>query len=184
MLFGLRRKLGRCSAWLGFEGSPGRVGKTEAGVMVTATDRPVRPGDAQASVVARPDTEVRVVLERTGSALLVSAGGSVDASNVDAWRRLVAEAAAITEGPGLLIVDTSGLEFMGVCAFAVLSEESTRCRRRGISFCLVSNQPIAGRVVKATGLDSELSFCATLDEALGETPDENPGPLKGPERQR
>lgn len=147
--------------------------------MVTATDRPVRPGEAQATVAARPDTEVRVVLERTGSALLVSAGGSVDASNVDVWRRLVAEAAALTEGPGPLIVDTSGLEFMGVCAFTVLGEESSRCRRRGISFCLVSSQPIAGRVVKATGLGSELSFGATIDEALGDTPRENPGPVEG-----
>jgi anti-anti-sigma factor len=176
MLFGLRRKLGRCSAWLGFEGSSGRTG---ADAMVTATARRLRPGEAQASVTARPDTEVRIVLERTGSALLVSASGSVDASNVDVWRRLVVEAAAIAEGPGPLIVDTSGLEFMGVGAFAVLGEVSTRCRSRGISFCLVSSQPIAGRVVKATALDSELSFCTTVDEALGDTPRENPGPVEG-----
>lgn len=178
MLFGLRRKLGRCSAWLGFEGSSGRAGKAGGDAMVTATGRPVRPGEGLAFVAARPDIEVRVVVERAGSALLVSAAGSVDASNVDVWRRLVAEAAAITEGPGPLIVDTSGLEFMGVCAFAVLAEESTRCHRRGISLRLVSSQPIAGRVVSATGLDNELSFCATIDEALGDAPRDDPGPVE------
>ncbi|MDD7813523.1 anti-sigma factor antagonist [Mycobacterium sp. CSUR Q5927] len=166
MLFGLRRKLGRCAVWRGCGEASGQAGIAE----LSAQDRPVRLSEVLASVTAPPDDEVRVVLERSGSALVVSAGGSVDASNVAVWRRLVGEAAAVTAVPGPLIVDASGLEFMAVCAFGVLIEESARCRRRGIELCLVSGQPIVDRVVKAVGLDGELSFCATIDDALGGTP--------------
>lgn len=145
----------------------------------TTKELPSRLSDALASVRARPDNELRVVLERSGSALVVTAGGSVDASNVALWRRLVAEAAAVTAVPGPLIVDASGLEFMGACAFAVLVEESTRCRGRGIELHLVSNQPVVGRVLNAAGLGSALSFHATVDDAFGDTPRDDPGPVGG-----
>lgn len=106
-------------------------------------------------------------MERSGSAMLVYAVGSVDASNAAIWQQLVGEAAAITVAPGPLIVDTSELEFMGLCAFAVLAEESASCLQRGVKLKLVSDQPIASRVVTAAGLGTELSFCANIDDALG-----------------
>jgi len=109
---------------------------------------------------------LHVVLERSGSAVLVYAVGSVDASNAALWRQLIGEAAAITTAPGPLIVDTSALEFMGLCAFAVLAEESAGCLRRGITLSLVSNQRLAGRVVAAAGLDTRLAFCPNIDDAL------------------
>lgn len=139
--------------------------------MATIKDRPtgIQLSDGLASAMSLPGHGLRVVLERSGSAMVVHAGGSVDASNVDVWRRLVGEAARITAAPGSLIVDTSGLEFMGVCAFVVLVEESARCRGRGIRLCLVSNQRVARRVVKALGLDTELSFSANIDDAMGDT---------------
>ncbi|MGB3286882.1 MULTISPECIES: anti-sigma factor antagonist [Mycolicibacter] len=179
MLFGLRRKLGRCSAWLGSVVTPGGTASDGAGAITTDTGLPVRLGEALTSVAASPDMELRVVLERSGPALVVAASGSVDASNVEVWRRLVNEAAAVTHGPGPLVIDSSGLEFMGICAFAVLVEESARCRRRGVSLRLVSSQPLVGRVVNAAGLHSELAFCVTIDEALGDTPREDPGPVRG-----
>lgn len=175
MLFGLRRKLGRCAVWRGRGAASDPAGAAAAAT--SATGHPAE--DALAYVVAPHDDEVRVVLERTGSALLVCAGGSVDASNVAVWRQLIGEAAAITAAPGPLVVDTSGLEFMAVCAFAALAEEATSCRRRGVRLCLVSSQPIVGRVIKAAGFDGELSFCATLDEALDDAPREDPGPVDG-----
>lgn len=176
MLFGLRRKLRRCAARRDNAAAPGQAGLDAVGP-VTTSDRPVRLGDGPAAPGGLPDDGLRVVLERSGSALLVHAGGSVDASNVVVWRRLVGEAAGVTTAPGPLIIETNGLEFMGVCAFAVLVEESARCRSRGIKLCLVSGQPIVARVVTAAGLDTELSFFANLDEALGGSPWEDPEQL-------
>lgn len=164
----------------------GRTVSAGAGVAFLAADAPAEDlpvglGEALAVAAAQPETELRVVLERIGPALVVSAAGSVDAANVEVWRRLVDEAAAVTDVPGPLIIDTSRLEFMGICAFAALAEESADCRRRGIELRLVSSQPIVGRVVNATGLGRALSFSASIDEALGDTPREDPGPLRGSE---
>lgn len=122
---------------------------------------------------------MRVVSERSGSTVLVHAGGSVDASNVDVWRRLVSEFARITAAGGSLIIDTSELEFMAVCALAVLVDESARCRGSGIRLCLVSSQRVVGRVVRSAGLDTVLSFSANLDDALCDARREGPGPLRG-----
>jgi anti-anti-sigma factor len=122
--------------------------------------------DGLVSAMGRPGSSVRVVVERRGSVVLFCAGGAVDASNVDIWRRMLGEAAQATVVPGPLIVDTSRLEFMGLCAFAVLAEESSRCRRRDTKLCLVSNHRIAARIVAAAGLESELSFYPTVNAAL------------------
>jgi anti-anti-sigma factor len=116
--------------------------------------------------MGRPGSRLRVVVERRGSAVLFCAGGAVDASNVDIWRRMLGEAAHATVVPGPLIVDTSRLEFMGICAFAALAEESSRCRRRDVKLCLVSNHRIAARIVAAADLESELSLYPNVNAAL------------------
>ncbi|MGV0747851.1 anti-sigma factor antagonist [Mycolicibacter minnesotensis] len=174
MLFGLRRKLGRrCAAWR-------RNGTAaERAEAIPAAAIMVRGVAAEACVTpqAPAEEELRVLVERRGSALLVHAGGSVDASNIAVWRRLVAEAAEVATAPGPLIIDTSGLEFMGICAFAVLVDESARCRRRGIRLCLVSDQQLTARVVDAAGIDAELAFAATVDDVLGDAPRDDPGPV-------
>lgn len=128
--------------------------------------RDIEGGSGRSATARRDGNAVRVVVERNGSAVLVHAVGSVDASNAALWRQLIAEAAAITMPPGPLIVETSALEFMGLCAFAVLAEESAGCLRRGITLCLVSNQRLAVRVVTAAGLDTRMSFCTNIDDAL------------------
>lgn len=150
-------------------------GDIDTGAMTEPGGRPARSSDGIAAAAGRAGDSLRAVLERCGSAMLVSAGGSVDASNIAVWRRLVGEAAEVTAVPGPLIIDTNGLEFMGVCAYEVLVEESARCRSRGIKLYLVSSQAVVARVVAATGLDAELSFSSILDAALGGTPRDDPG---------
>lgn len=178
MQFGLRRKLSRCSVWrrngTGTERAEAvpAAAMTGGGVIAEAC-----VGEACAAPQVPSEDELRVLVERRGSALLVHAGGSVDASNVAVWRRLVTEAAEVATAPGPLIIDTSGLEFMGICAFAVLVDESARCRRRGIRLCLVSDQRLTARVVDAAGIDAELSFAATVDDVLGDAPRDDPGPV-------
>ena len=81
-------------------------------------------------------------------AVIVSAGGELDASNDAIWRRLLSEAAAAAGPPGPLVVDISGLDFMGCCAYAALAEEAERCRDRGVEMRLVSNQPVVSRIVR------------------------------------
>ena len=84
--------------------------------------------------------------------MLIHAGGEIDACNEHTWRQLVSEAANVVTAPGPFVVDVTGLEFMGCCAFAVLADEAQNCQDRGIELRLVSRAPIVARIVDACGL--------------------------------
>ncbi|MBS2080023.1 anti-sigma factor antagonist, partial [Mycobacterium tuberculosis] len=87
--------------------------------------------------------------DRCGPAVLIYAGGEIDACNEHTWRHLVSEAAGVVTAPGPFVVDVTGLEFMGCCAFAVLADEAKRCQKRGIDLRLVSCEPIVARIIDA-----------------------------------
>jgi anti-anti-sigma factor len=109
---------------------------------------------------------LRATTQRSGAAVMIYAGGEVDACNEHIWRRLLSEAASAVTPPGVFAVDVNGLDFMGCCAFAALAEEAARCRRRGVDLCLVSRQPAVARIVKACGLGGELPVHPRADSAL------------------
>ncbi len=113
-----------------------------------------------------PHSKLRATTDRSGAAVLITAGGEIDACNEDTWRHLVSEAAAVVTAPGPFIVDVSGLEFMACCAFAVLADEARRCRDRGVELRLISRQPIVARIVDACGLNDVLPIYPTADSAL------------------
>jgi anti-anti-sigma factor len=118
------------------------------------------------SELAQARSTLRTTSERSDSAVIVHAGGELDASNEATWRRLLSEAAAAAGPPGPLVVDTSGLDFMGCCAYAALAEQAERCRARGVKLRLVSSQPVVGRIVGACGLSELLPVDSTVDAAL------------------
>ena len=99
-------------------------------------------------------------------AVIVSTGGELDASNDAVWRRLLSEAAAAAGPPGPLVVDISGLDFMGCCAYSALAEEAELCRDRGVEMRLVSNQPVVSRILEACGLSEALPVDNSVDAAL------------------
>ena len=74
---------------------------------------------------------LHATIENSGSAVLLYAGGEVDAANESIWRRLLGEAATATAAPGPLLIDTNGLDFMAGCAYAALAEQADRCRIQG-----------------------------------------------------
>ena len=113
-----------------------------------------------------PHSTLRATTDRNGAAVLINAGGEVDACNEHTWRQLVREAASVVIPPGPFVVDVTGLDFMGCCAFAVLADEAQRCRERGIELRLVSREPIVARIVDACGLNRVLPIYPTSDAAL------------------
>ena len=118
------------------------------------------------SELAQARSTLRTTIERSDLAVIVSAGGELDASNETTWRRLLSEAATAAGSPGPLVVDISGLDFMGCCAYAALGEEAERCRRRGVEMRLVSSQPVVARIVTACGLSELLPVDDSVDTAL------------------
>jgi anti-anti-sigma factor len=113
-----------------------------------------------------PHSTLRATTDRSGPAVLIHAGGEIDAYNEHTWRQLLDEAAAVVTAPGSFVVDVSGLDFMGCCAFAALADEAERCRDRGVELLLVSHQPVVTRIVKACGLSHLLPVYPSVDAAL------------------
>jgi anti-anti-sigma factor len=113
-----------------------------------------------------PHSTLRATTDRSGAAVLINAGGEIDACNEHTWRHLVSEAAGVVIPPGPFVVDVTGLDFMGCCAFAVLVDEAQLCRQRGIELRLVSREPIVARIVDACGLNRVLPIYPTADAAL------------------
>ena len=118
------------------------------------------------SELGDPRSTLRATTQRNGPVVIIRAGGEVDASNEHTWRRLVGEAAAVATQPGPFVVDVNGLDFMGCCAFAVLTDEAERCRRRGVELRLVSCDPGVARVIEACNLGDILPLHPTTDAAL------------------
>jgi anti-anti-sigma factor len=114
-----------------------------------------------------PRSTLRATTDRSGAAVIISAGGEIDACNERTWRRLVNEAASLVVPPGPFVVDVTGLDFMGCCAFAVLANEAWCCKERGIELRLVSNAPLVTRIVDACGLNRVLPIYPTTEAAVG-----------------
>lgn len=115
-----------------------------------------------------PNSTLRATADRSGAAVLIHAGGEIDACNEHTWRQLVSEAAAVVTPPGPLVIDVTGLEFMACCAFAALADEAQRCQERSIELRLVSHEPIVARIIGACGLGRVLPIYPTADSALAE----------------
>jgi anti-anti-sigma factor len=118
------------------------------------------------SELGDPHSTLRATTQRIGPVVIIRAGGEIDAANEHIWRRLIGEAAAVAIPPGAVVVDVSGLDFMGCCAFTVLADEAERCRRRGVDLCLVSPKPRVARTIKACELGALLRVYPTTDSAL------------------
>jgi anti-anti-sigma factor len=109
---------------------------------------------------------LRATTDRSGAAVIINAGGEIDACNEHTWRELVSEAASVVILPGPFVVDVTGIDFMGCCAFTVLADEARACRERGIELRLVSCDPIVSRIIDACMLNHLLPIYPTADAAL------------------
>ena len=115
-------------------------------------------------------SSLRVAVERLGTAVVLRVSGDVDASNIAAWRRVLAQVAGATTAPGTLVVDTRCLTFMAVCGFAALADTSTHCRRRGIALHVVGDRPALARVITVCGWQTELPVYRSVAAALQTCP--------------
>jgi anti-anti-sigma factor len=111
-------------------------------------------------------SRLRAAGQRSESAVIINAGGEVDAFNHDSWRQLIRETASAAEPPGSFVVDVNDFEFMGCCAFEVLAAEAERCRSRGVTLRLVSRKPATARFAAACGFADILPVHPTAVSAL------------------
>jgi anti-sigma B factor antagonist len=90
--------------------------------------------------------------------------GDLDIVNTPALR----ERLLSVLGPGvrLLIIDLSGVSFCDVSGLAVLIGTQRRARGLRITVRLAGPRPQMAKLLRVTGLESQFTVCATLDDAL------------------
>ncbi len=126
----------------------------------------VRLSKCLADTLADTHSLLRVAVERVGSAVVMHAGGEVDASNCAAWTCVLDEVAAATAAPGPMVVDIEGLDFLSCSAYAALGEAAEQTRRHGITLRVVSTHPRTARILAATGWQRQLPLYEDLWAAV------------------
>ncbi|OBF17418.1 hypothetical protein A5725_23940 [Mycobacterium kubicae] len=118
------------------------------------------------SELGAQNSTLRAAVQGVGSAVIVYAGGEIDACNEHIWRLLLREASAFVDPQQLFIVDVNSVDFISCSGFEALADEAHRCRERGIELCLVSLQPSVCRIVEACGLSDVLTVLTSAAQAL------------------
>lgn len=94
---------------------------------------------------------------------VVSVSGEVDMLTAPQLR---AGALEHLDAGGALVLDLSGVTFLGSAGLAVLVEASQQAKRRGSAFRVVAVERAVTRPLAATGLGEVFSVFESVDQAL------------------
>ena len=76
--------------------------------------------------------------------------------------------AVAARGPGIIVVDLAGLEFIDSCGVAALAHGRRQTRQAGGDLILAAPRPNVLRVLAVIRLPEALSVYATVEEAAGQ----------------
>ncbi|PRC41923.1 anti-anti-sigma factor [Mycobacterium sp. ITM-2017-0098] len=105
---------------------------------------------------------VSVTSEIVGGVVVVSVHDVVDAATAPELSSAINE--VIDGAPAGLVLDLTAVTFLASAGMTVLMK--ARERAGDLGFAVVANTPATFRPLTLLGLDSELTICATVDEAL------------------
>lgn len=97
-------------------------------------------------------------------ATVVTLTGELDAHTAGRLRTLMAE--QLLAGPGNLVLDLSGLEFVDSAGLAALIAADKGTRRAGMHLVLAAPGPSVRKVLSLTGIDAVLSTAPSVEAAL------------------
>jgi len=120
--------------------------------------REVRPGALEC------DRETR------GSAVVLHIRGEVDMVTADPLGKQLTDAEALASPPAPVVVDMTGVSFMGSVGLALLLRHRDQCTAQRTPLRLVVSDGPVLRLLQVSGLSTELDTVATVDEALNPQP--------------
>lgn len=115
---------------------------------------PDSPRAGQLGLAARTAAQGATVLAVTGEVDMLTA----PQLRADALRHL--------DAGGALVLDLSGVSFLGSAGLAVLVEASQQAKRRGAAFRVVAVERAVTRPLAATGLGEVFSVFESVEQAL------------------
>jgi len=117
----------------------------------------------------QPDELLRVWCEPGGPedrGAVVSAAGEIDLVSAPKLRAALAELEARPEPPAFVIVDLTGVTFLGSVGLSLLVEHDRRYRDAGGGLRVVTGNRLVARAIAMTGLSGTLTLFDTLDDAV------------------
>lgn len=108
-----------------------------------------------------------VDVDARGSAVVVSVRGELDLATVPVLRERLESVHEISSVPSPLVMDLSGLTFIGSAGLALLVDLNNQCVERGVLLALVATGTVVPRAIQVTALDQVFSVHQSVDEALG-----------------
>ena len=124
----------------------------------------VNPHAAGAEEVSRLTGELEISAVEHEEATVIALSGSADMAEAEELNRVLAEAAEREKA--MLVIDLSGLGFIGSMGLGSLIKAQSVCRRHGGKVVLVKPQPEVHRVLKTTQLDQLFEICSSVEEAI------------------
>jgi len=126
---------------------------------VTGADRSERP----AALRSYNPRAARFTIQRAeGDVGVIAVGGELDASNAG---QLASYVAQCPTGGLRLILDLSGLEFVGTEAFSVLNTINTRCARSRTQWALVAGDAVS-RLLRVCDPQTTLPITHSVPAAI------------------
>ncbi|ROS42382.1 STAS domain-containing protein [Amycolatopsis thermoflava] len=111
-------------------------------------------------------TELRVTRRLIDGAIVVSAAGDVDLTSAPDLESEVQSACAEAQPPGLVVVDLSGVTFLGSIGLSLLVNAQQRCEENSVELRVVATSRAVLRPLEVTRLDEQLRITSSLEEAV------------------
>jgi len=112
--------------------------------------------------LSAPDSITATVTDHDGVAVL-SIGGEIDLVTAPALEEAIG--GVVAENQTALIIDLSGVEFLGSVGLKILAATYEKLNNSA-EFGVVARGPATRRPIHLTGLDKTFSLYPTLDDAL------------------
>lgn len=118
--------------------------------------------------VSQPDELLRVWYEPGGVAggVVVHAAGEIDLVSSSKLDDLLDELLSPPTTPGHLVIDLTGVTFLGSVGLSLLVKNDQRLRDAGGGLSVVTGNRLVARAISMTGLTEKLTLFDTLDEAV------------------
>lgn len=112
--------------------------------------------------MSAPDSITAMVTDHDGVAVL-SIGGEIDLVTAPALEEAIG--GVVAENPTALVIDLSGVEFLGSVGLKILAATYEKLGNSA-EFGVVARGPATRRPIHLTGLDKTFPLYPTLDDAL------------------
>lgn len=115
------------------------------------------------------DVPFRTTSESMGASVVVHVEGELDWETVDELSGCLGAAVRSVAAPAPVVVDLTGLGFLGARGIAVLLDHQDLCLRRGSALVVVANTAAVLRPLEALELTGVLGVRPTLPAVARET---------------